>query len=84
MIIGTYYPKLVIDISRFNNWFQDITDSVKCRSCNVSLFCGGACAYNNLLQNKSINEPVCKNCHETIEEYIKSIEYKFTLEDSKN
>lgn len=76
MVIGSYLPNYFIDEKKINYWMQDITNSEECRKCNVALFCGGACAYNNILQKGSITKPVCKDCHATIHEYIKSIEHK--------
>ncbi|MGR5913818.1 SPASM domain-containing protein [Bacillus pacificus] len=54
-----------------------MTDSEQCSSCSISLFCGGGCAYANLMRNGAINKPYCNDSHQTISTYIKKNETAF-------
>ncbi|MET3210766.1 UNVERIFIED_CONTAM: uncharacterized protein ABIC26_003727 [Paenibacillus sp. PvR008] len=69
--IGAFYPEFVINPIKHNMWDKDITDSEQCGTCSVSLFCGGGCAYSNLMRNGSITEPHCNYSHPTISTYVK-------------
>ena len=75
--VGSFFPEYNLDADKHAIWDQDITDSEQCSSCSISLFCGGGCAYANLMRNGAINKPYCNDSHQTISTYIKKNETAF-------
>ncbi|AFQ11720.1 TPA: radical SAM protein [Bacillus pacificus] len=75
--VGSFFPEYNLDADKHAIWNQDITDSEQCSSCSISLFCGGGCAYANLMRNGAINKPYCNDSHQTISTYIKKNETAF-------
>ncbi|WP_019639516.1 radical SAM/SPASM domain-containing protein [Paenibacillus fonticola] len=75
--IATFYPEYQINVEAHQIWDRDITDSEKCLDCSISLFCGGGCAFANLMRNGDIVSPYCNYAHETISTCIEQNKDKF-------
>lgn len=58
--VGTYYPKISLDTEKVEAWeSRDITTIAKCRTCEMSLACGGGCGSVAANQSGSIHAPDC-------------------------
>jgi uncharacterized protein len=59
--LGTFYPEQKLNTELTERWQErDITAIEKCRSCNLSLACGGGCASVALNKSGNILEPDCR------------------------
>lgn len=76
--IGTFYPQYELNREEHNKWNRGITDSEECTECSISLFCGGGCAYANLMRNGDITKPYCNYAFETIEAYLEQSKMMIT------
>ncbi|PZD94796.1 radical SAM/SPASM domain-containing protein [Paenibacillus sambharensis] len=77
LAVGAFYPDYYIDADKHSMWNQDFTASGQCSACSISMFCGGGCAYSNLMRNGAINKPYCNFSHQSISTYIKLNEDRF-------
>ncbi|MED1786032.1 MULTISPECIES: radical SAM/SPASM domain-containing protein [Brevibacillus] len=77
LAVGSFYPSFKMNSDKHNMWNQDFTTSQQCSSCSISMFCGGGCAYSNLMRNGAVNKPYCNFSHQTVSTYIKLNEDKF-------
>jgi len=58
--VGTYYPERYLNAEKIEEWeSRDITAIEKCKTCEVSLACGGGCGSVALNQTGMINGPDC-------------------------
>ncbi|MEK3790400.1 radical SAM protein [Paenibacillus sp. FSL R7-0204] len=75
--IGTFFPEYKLNSEAHQQWDRGITDSKECTECSISLFCGGGCAYANLMRNGDITKPYCNYANETIEAYLRYNKHLF-------
>ncbi len=74
LAVGTYYPRFALDRSRARQWRrQTILNKERCRSCEISTFCGGGCILAALMQNGTMTEPVCDDAKALLEFYFGEI-----------
>ncbi|MBN2417601.1 radical SAM protein [bacterium] len=58
--VGTYYPEISLDDEKIEAWeSRDITTIDKCRTCDLSLACGGGCGSVAFNQSGKIHAPDC-------------------------
>jgi uncharacterized protein len=66
--LGTFFPELVIDQDKIDeNADRDILSIKECRSCNLSLLCGGGCGAVAKNETGSITNPDCRPVKELLE-----------------
>lgn len=66
--LGTFFPNITtIDNSIFEWENRDIISVDKCKSCNLSLLCGGGCASVAKNKNGNLNSPDCRPIKELLE-----------------
>lgn len=72
MAIGTYAPHWQMDEQRAGQWSdQTILNRERCRTCEISTFCGGGCVLNALLHNGSMASPECDHAPELLDAYFR-------------
>lgn len=66
--LGTFYPEVSKDWTAVEEWQErDILSIPKCRTCNLSLICGGGCASMAKNYNGSLNSHDCRPVTELLE-----------------
>jgi len=66
--LGTFYPKVSLDIETVNSWQQrDVLSVAACRNCNLQLACGGGCASIAFNKEKNLHSPDCRPVKELLE-----------------
>lgn len=66
--VGKFYPTLTIDHTQLQKWRElDIFKNSRCRECDVSLICGGGCAYSALCKYGSTEYPFCEPIKEILQ-----------------
>ncbi|HEU0142289.1 MAG TPA: SPASM domain-containing protein [Bryobacteraceae bacterium] len=74
LAIGVYHPAFHIDRGRARRWrHQTILNRARCRTCDISTFCGGGCVLTALMANGSMSEPVCENAADVMQCYFEKI-----------
>lgn len=59
--LGTFYPEVTRNEEVIEQWQnRDITTIAKCRTCSLSLACGGGCASVAKNQHGDVNSPDCR------------------------
>lgn len=82
--IGTFDEELHLIPKNENLWSdRNVVRMEKCRECNIAPFCGGGCAYAAIKINGNIDDAVCDNAHNVLEEYIESIK-EYIIEKYSN
>lgn len=65
--LGTFYPKVTKNEAVIAEWQnRDVTTIEKCKTCDVSLACGGGCASVAKNKNGHINTPDCRPIKELL------------------
>ncbi len=65
--LGTFYPKVSLKNEVVEEWQnRDITTIEQCKSCDVSLACGGGCASVAKNKNGHVNTPDCRPVKELL------------------
>jgi uncharacterized protein len=66
--LGTFFPGIVVDQDKIDEIAdRDILSIKECRSCNLSLLCGGGCGAVAKNQTGSIKNPDCRPVKELLE-----------------
>ena len=66
--LGTFYPDVRLNEERIEEWeSRDILAIEKCRTCNLSLVCGGGCASVAKNQTGKLHSPDCRPVKELLE-----------------
>ena len=65
--LGTFYPTVTKNEEAISEWQnRDITTIEECKSCTVSLACGGGCASVAKNKNGHVNSPDCRPIKELL------------------
>jgi uncharacterized protein len=65
--LGTFYPTITKNETAIAEWQnRDITTIEECKSCSVSLACGGGCASVAKNKNGHVNSPDCRPIKELL------------------
>jgi uncharacterized protein len=74
LAIGRYFPDFQLYPEKALLWQnQTILKRQRCPSCEVSTFCGGGCILTALLQNGSMQKPICEETPEIISSYFNKV-----------
>ena len=66
--LGTFYPEIRKNTEAIDNWQErDILSIPKCKTCNMSLICGGGCASMAKNYNGTLNSHDCRPVTELLE-----------------
>ncbi|PYG88020.1 uncharacterized protein LY28_01730 [Ruminiclostridium sufflavum DSM 19573] len=70
---GTYDNKVIFDEERMKKWNdRNVLKIPDCKNCNVSLICGGGCAYESEEKNGSVLKRVCSQADLTLKAYLEA------------
>jgi uncharacterized protein len=69
--IGRFFPTFHIDVGKWSKWDVNISNTAKCRDCNIAPICGGACPWHGFnASSYDAYEPHCNYAHQTITAYL--------------